>query len=52
MLLEEPSRAKRILMLLFETKLPRSKDLSLKPDSEEKEFKRKRKSRDGEELLP
>jgi hypothetical protein len=38
-------------MLLLETKLLRSKDLSLKPDSEERESKRKRKSKDGKELL-
>jgi len=43
MLSEEPSKAKRIPMLLLETKPPKFKDLLLKPDSEERESKKKKK---------
>ena len=51
-LLEEPSRAKRTSMLLIDSKPPRFKDSLLKQDSEERESRRKTKSRDGKNLLP
>jgi hypothetical protein len=38
-------------MLLLDSKRLKFKDLSLKPDSEEREFKNKIKSKDGKELL-
>ncbi len=50
-LLEEPSKVKRMLLLQLELKLPRSRDLSLRQDSEERESRRRTKSRDGKELL-